>query len=358
MTAALLNWVALSKAQNLLQAPESVVYDSQHHRYLASNYGTGHIVAIDSQGQQSYFVQNQYCRNGLHISGNAVYAACIDQGIRGFNLDDAALVADVYIEGMVNLNDIASDTSGNLYVSDVYGSRIYRIRISDYSYTTFVDCGDTPPNGIYFDAPHNRLLVASFMISAPIMQVNLRDSSMIEVVYTGFNYLDGLTQDNDGNFYFSTWQTRSVYRYDSLFGGEPEFIYGNSNGPADIFFNKELNVLAVPVMNSNTVVFLQFPTAVGDSHEAAMPTESARSHCYPNPFNSRATIQYSLPTPSPISISIFDILGRKIETLAEGLRPAGENRTTWDARDRASGIYFYTIEAGDFAATEKMLLQR
>ena len=49
---------------------------------------------------------------------------------------------------------------------------------------------------------------------------------------------------------------------------------------------------------------------------------------YPNPFNTQTTIQYTLPTQSEVSIDIFDILGRKVETIAEGIMPAGEDKAT------------------------------
>jgi len=76
---------------------------------------------------------------------------------------------------------------------------------------------------------------------------------------------------------------------------------------------------------------------------------------YPNPFNAQTTIQYSLPEQSHITIDIFDILGRKIETLAEGVKPAGNYQTIWNASGQASGIYFYQIKAGEYSKTNKML---
>ncbi|HBZ01901.1 MAG TPA: glycoside hydrolase, partial [candidate division Zixibacteria bacterium] len=77
---------------------------------------------------------------------------------------------------------------------------------------------------------------------------------------------------------------------------------------------------------------------------------------YPNPFNAHTTIQYSLPKQLLVSIDIFDILGRKIVTLAEGMKPAGEHQAIWDARRQSSGIYFYRIKAGDKFETKKMEL--
>ena len=59
----------------LLENPESVVYDSLRHRYLVSNWNTGHMIQIDSDGVQDYFIISQQCYAGLQIVGDSVYVA-------------------------------------------------------------------------------------------------------------------------------------------------------------------------------------------------------------------------------------------------------------------------------------------
>ena len=80
------------------------------------------------------------------------------------------------------------------------------------------------------------------------------------------------------------------------------------------------------------------------------------SGIFPNPFNSRTAIRYFLPMQSQISIEIFDLLGRRIETIASGIKPAGIHTTIWNAENRSSGIYFYKIQTDDYAETGRMLL--
>ncbi|MCX6641400.1 MAG: T9SS type A sorting domain-containing protein [bacterium] len=344
-------------AQNLLSAPESVVYDSIYSRYLASNYNTGHIVAIDLEGNQSYFVQNQYCRNGLHIEGNVVYAACIDQGVKGFDLGTGDMVMHVNIPWMINLNDITSDTSGNLYISDVYASMIYKIHLADQSYSIFVDCGTTPPNGLYYDRPNNRLLVATYTPSgSPIQAVSLVDSSVTNLVNTGFQYLDGITQDNNGDYYFTTWQTRSVYRYDSLFSNTPVWVYSNGGGPADLFFNKVLDVLVVPVMGTNHIEYISVPTAVDGGETGFGPVGFKLFDPYPNPFNPTTTISYQLPAKSQVKLEVFDVSGRLVTTLINGWREAGTHEVTFDGSGLAAGVYVYHLRAGEYTGVQKLIL--
>ena len=104
------------------------------------------------------------------------------------------------------------------------------------------------------------------------------------------------------------------------------------------------------------IKYNQTLTSVGEDEIAGVPQEFALSQNYPNPFNPSTTIEYVLPTRSLVSIEIFDILGRRIESLEEGTKPAGNHQATWNASGQSSGIYFYRIKAGDYAETKRMLL--
>ncbi len=77
---------------------------------------------------------------------------------------------------------------------------------------------------------------------------------------------------------------------------------------------------------------------------------------YPNPFNAATKIRYSLPEAYDVIIEIYDILGRKVQTLVQGRQPAGHHQVIWDAGGMASGLYFYRIQAGDYIETKKMTL--
>lgn len=77
---------------------------------------------------------------------------------------------------------------------------------------------------------------------------------------------------------------------------------------------------------------------------------------FPNPFNASTTIRYELPEQSKVTIEIFDILGRKVTTLFDGIRPAGYQQINWQPADISSGIYFYMLQAGRHTEMKKMLL--
>lgn len=355
-TISLFIYAAPLSAQNLLRQPESVVYDSTHNRYLASNYGTGHIVYLDRQGNQAYFVVNHDCRNGLHIEGNIVWAACIEQGIKGFDLDSAELVMHVVIDSAINCNDITSDTSGNLYVSDVYANKIYKVSLDDYSYSVFVDSGINLPNGIYFQKRYNRILLVSLINNSPIQAINVADSTVTELVYTNHHNLDGITEDNEGNIYFSAWTSRSIYMYDSLFTNPPEFIYYNANAPTDIFYDKINNVLAVPVMYSNAIVFIDTPISNAGEYKGEIPKQLAIRSIYPNPFNPDARVEIDLEHSGYLTLKVYDITGKEVSVLARGNYRAGPHTFVFDGSRLASGIYLVRLESQRSSDSRKMIL--
>ena len=85
-------------------------------------------------------------------------------------------------------------------------------------------------------------------------------------------------------------------------------------------------------------------------------TNFALYPAYPNPFNAALTIRFSLPHSSRVNLTVYNILGQKVVDLINTLRPAGNQRILWQAGAFASGIYFIHIQAGEFAATRKVIL--
>jgi len=121
------------------------------------------------------------------------------------------------------------------------------------------------------------------------------------------------------------------------------------------------NDLAVTNENSNDVSILinrTVETGIDDFNDATKPYSVSLSQNYPNPFNAQTTIQYSVPEQSNVTIDIFDLLGRKIESLEEGIKPAGNHQAKWDASRQSSGIYLYRISAGDNVEIKKMVLMK
>ena len=107
----------------------------------------------------------------------------------------------------------------------------------------------------------------------------------------------------------------------------------------------------------------EMPTAIEEEGEdIPLPDAYYLESNYPNPFNSSTTISYSLPRMGEVGLTVFDLLGRRVATLASfQQREPGQHTVTWDGLDddgeqAASGLYFYRLSAPDFAVTRKMML--
>ena len=99
-----------------------------------------------------------------------------------------------------------------------------------------------------------------------------------------------------------------------------------------------------------------------------IPKETALHANYPNPFNPETWIPYQLAVPAEVMLTIYDMNGGAVRHLEVGHQPAGlyQSRSRalyWDGRNQygesvASGLYFYTLRAGEFTATRKMLIRK
>ena len=99
-----------------------------------------------------------------------------------------------------------------------------------------------------------------------------------------------------------------------------------------------------------------YSTSIAYDKNPSRPEAFEIINNYPNPFNASTTITYRLNEPSPISLNIFDELGRKIDNIFNGSASAGEHHIVWDAGDMTSGLYFFNINASGSSRTIKMLL--
>ncbi|HEX7879705.1 MAG TPA: S8 family serine peptidase [Candidatus Eisenbacteria bacterium] len=93
------------------------------------------------------------------------------------------------------------------------------------------------------------------------------------------------------------------------------------------------------------------------------PIVAALHQNVPNPFHSSTAIRFALPAPGRVSLQVFDVSGRLVSTLADGILEAGEHSIDWSGRNQYGeempiGVYFYRLTAPDFVETKKMLYTR
>jgi hypothetical protein len=88
------------------------------------------------------------------------------------------------------------------------------------------------------------------------------------------------------------------------------------------------------------------------------PSEFQLCANFPNPFNPSTLIVFYLPRNEYVTLKVYDITGRAIETLVEGEVPTGEHRLQWSAEGLASGVYLCRMVTKGFSETIKMVYQK
>ncbi len=79
---------------------------------------------------------------------------------------------------------------------------------------------------------------------------------------------------------------------------------------------------------------------------------------YPNPFNPATVISYQLPVSGQVSLKVYDMLGKEVASLVNETKEAGSYSAKFDGSQLSSGIYFYTLQSGNFTATKKLTLMK
>jgi len=163
-----------------------------------------------------------------------------------------------------------------------------------------------------------------------------------DVVYAGVqynNYNDG--EKTRRNFNITVGSDQSVPRKDSRAIGWHD---GWSTG-----FIGARNLLVKLYINdhSNSIDGVDLSSSL-----------SSLGQNYPNPFNSATEIGYELASAQNVAIEITDMTGRKVKAIEEGLKPAGSHTLTLSATDLEAGVYFYTLSAGDYTETKRMIVSK
>jgi len=172
----------------------------------------------------------------------------------------------------------------------------------------------------------------AFAEDAIITEFSPSGLPLLYSTYLGGNADDrgyGIAVDNSGNTYVTGATASTNFPLQNP--------YQTDQGGTDVFITK-----------------FGFPVATDDSRE--LPSQFDLVRIYPNPFNAQTIIEYTLPEAGFVRLQVYDICGRAIAILAEGIKPAGRHRVTWDAKDMPSGLYFARLQTGEFTEIRKITL--
>ncbi|MCD6161254.1 MAG: T9SS type A sorting domain-containing protein [candidate division Zixibacteria bacterium] len=172
----------------------------------------------------------------------------------------------------------------------------------------------------------------SIALTTPLTLTNA-DPIYVKVKFLNDSYGYPLPIDDQGSFETST-------TYYSHTGANGSWSDLGANYSADLGIR----------IRTTTVV------GIDDINGLKLPESIYLSQNYPNPFNAKTTIEYGIPEASHVAIDIYDMLGRKIETIVNDYKSAGVYKVNWNSNDIPSGVYFYRLKAGTLTEAKPMLL--
>jgi hypothetical protein len=134
------------------------------------------------------------------------------------------------------------------------------------------------------------------------------------------------------------------YLYDQVLPGQTAYY--------TVFARTSCGEYSIP--DSEAQASIMMPMGVGD--EGPIPKKAALLECFPNPFNARVTIRFTVDMRSSTELSIYNLGGQRVTTLANDVMSAGEHRIIWDAAAMPSGIYFARLDSKDRSGIAKLTL--
>lgn len=123
----------------------------------------------------------------------------------------------------------------------------------------------------------------------------------------------------------------------------------DKNGPSE--FSVTVTASGLESASLNNVFVTE-----NEEAETQLPSSFSLQQNYPNPFNPSTVISYQLPMGSHVSLKVFDMLGREVANLVNGMQAGGSYQINFDASQLSSGMYIYRLEAGSFSETRRMML--
>ena len=209
------------------------------------------------------------------------------------------------------------------------------------------------PRDIAIDTVNNELYLTNSW--GKVQRMNFNGSGFQPNFITGRDSPTGIAVDIAGGKIY--WAENDSISCADLNGGNIQTVVSGLNSPSDIALG--ISASMNPAAPANVSL---------TSDETVIPEEARLLANYPNPFNPETWIPYHLAKDADVTLHIYAVNGTLVRTLAIGHQDAGRYQSRsraahWDGKNEfgesvASGVYFYTLTAGDFSATRKMLIMK
>jgi hypothetical protein len=153
----------------------------------------------------------------------------------------------------------------------------------------------------------------------------------------------------DGN---SHWQQQGVFTAKDVYNYSEHKASTSEEGSMIVAFTDQQYVYSKKIYPDAS---LGAPNTIEDDNQTVLNNYTLDQN-YPNPFNPNTAIEFKIPNSQFVTLEIYNILGERVSTLLSAFMLSGSHKYEWDAREFASGVYYYQLMAGDFREIKKMVL--
>ena len=332
------NWTQTLTSPEIftMMASGNYIYAGGPELFISSNNGSNWT---------QYSVFNHTIETMI-TSGNNLFAGTYSYGVflstnNGVNWSQTPLNNQTILSLAVSGSYIFAGTNAaGLYVSTNNGSSWTVTSLPNLTIQSLAVSGNyiyagTNNHGVYISSNYGTTWTPSSLSTQLIGTLAASGTGVIAGV------------DNAGGVYGSTdygvtWIARSE---------------GLNNESTDGFAFLNNYVYTVVMGNINGVYRRSLSEVIGIKQiSQQVPEHFTLSQNYPNPFNPGTNIVFRIANPGLVTLKIFDMDGREVQTLVNKSLQPGSYEATWDASNMPSGVYFYRLKSGSFDQTNKMVL--
>lgn len=276
-----------------------------------------------------------------------------------FEVGDVVLLANYLVNGESALSSDATVRQVQMAASDVNNDGVLA-SVADLRYLLRVVAGDATPGAKL--SPYAATGQAQYRVEDGQLIV----SSESNVDLGGAFFIFRTNGVSLGSAHLSNAASGMTVRSNAM-GDQYRVLVSPEAGQIAAVGSGRHELLTIPVTGDGALelVEVQMSDARGSllltsAFKTVLPTDYALAQNYPNPFNAGTVIPFALKDASEWTVTIYNVMGQVVRSFA-GMNDAGEIRVNWDGSDAqgssvASGVYFYRVQAGTWAATKKMTL--
>jgi len=354
--------------------------------FFAGTDGNGIYLSTDNGSNWTQFALNNRTVYSLVVNGNYIFAGTDQYGVYLSTNNGSSWIQTA----LNNLSVRSIAINGNYIFAGIWGYGVY-LSTNNGSNWTQIGLNNQYVNSIAISG--NNIFAGTQNYTAGSGGVYLSTNNGSSWVQTTLNNIDVRSLVVSGNNIFagtgngiylstnngSSWtkvglNNQHLHSFavivNNIFAGSENGVYLSTNNGSS-WIEKNQGFYVTPTVNvlliANDYIFAGtyaqsvwrrlYSEAIGiQKISTEIPSSFSLSQNYPNPFNPITKIRFDLPKNVNVKLTIYDMLGREVETIVNEQLNAGSYEVNWEGTKYTSGVYYYRLNAGEFVETKKMIL--